>query len=164
MTTTLPKPFDTALAERGLERWRAEAANAADDTSDDDLGAWAEAYADSAEGRALIDAVCGNSPYLGQILTRELPFVREMVSEGYDAAFAALLRRLEEDCAEERNIDRLMTALRVAKRRAALLIAMADITGAWELEAVTGALSDIAETSVRMAQTTCCAAPRRRGR
>ncbi|MGY0832535.1 bifunctional [glutamine synthetase] adenylyltransferase/[glutamine synthetase]-adenylyl-L-tyrosine phosphorylase [Azospirillum argentinense] len=154
MTTTLPKPFDTALAERGLERWRAEAANAADndgDSTGDALRAWAEAYADSAEGRALIDAVCGNSPYLGQILTRELPFVREMVTRGYDDAFATLLRRLEADCAEERNIDRLMTALRIAKRRAALLIAIADITGAWELEAVTGALSDIAETSVRMA-------------
>lgn len=35
MTTTLPKPFDTALAGRGLERWRAEAATAADGTGDE---------------------------------------------------------------------------------------------------------------------------------
>lgn len=146
-TTTLPKPFDPALAERGLERWRQEAAGAADET----VRAWAQAYADSADGRALIDAVCGNSPYLGQSLTRELPFLHRVLTDGYDAAFADLLRGVEADGAEERNTDRLMTTLRVAKRRAALLIALADITDAWTLEQVTGALSDIAETSVRMA-------------
>ncbi len=146
-TTTPPKPFDPALAERGLERWRQEAAGAADE----EVRAWAEAYADSAEGQALIDAVCGNSPYLGQSLTRELPFLRRALTDGFDAAFADLLRGVEADCVEERNTDRLMTTLRIAKRRAALLIALADITDAWTLEQVTGALSDIAETSVRMA-------------
>ncbi|MBP2294197.1 bifunctional [glutamine synthetase] adenylyltransferase/[glutamine synthetase]-adenylyl-L-tyrosine phosphorylase [Azospirillum rugosum] len=146
-TTTLPKPFDPALAERGLERWRQEAAGAADE----EVRAWAEAYADSAEGRAVIDAVCGNSPYLGQSLTRELPFLRRALTDGFDAAFADLLRGVEADSAEERNTDRLMTTLRIAKRRAALLIALADITDRWTLEQVTGALSDIAETSVRMA-------------
>ncbi|WP_448205778.1 bifunctional [glutamine synthetase] adenylyltransferase/[glutamine synthetase]-adenylyl-L-tyrosine phosphorylase [Azospirillum sp. sgz302134] len=144
---TPPKPFDSALAKMGLERWRQEAANATDAS----LRAWAEEYADAADGRALIDALCGNSPYLGQSLTRELPFVRRIVTEGYDGAFAGLLQTLEAEYGEERDTDRLMTALRVAKRRAALLIAMADITDAWELEKVTGALSDIAETSVRLA-------------
>ena len=145
--TTLPRPFDSALADRGLERWRQEAAGAADA----EVRAWAEAYADSADGRALIAAVCGNSPYLGQSLTRELPFLRRVATDGYDAAFAELLRGVEADGAEERDTDRLMTTLRVAKRRAALLIALADITGRWTLEQVTGALSDIAETSVRLA-------------
>jgi len=146
-TNTLPKPFDPTSAERGLERWRQEAAGAADD----DVRAWAEGFAASADGRALIDAVCGNSPYLGQSLTRDIAFVRRIMTDGYDRAFADLLRGVEEECGEERSIDRLMTALRIAKRRAALLIALADITGAWVLEQVTGALSDIAETSVRMA-------------
>ena len=145
-TAALPKPFDPALAERGLERWRQEAAKAPEDLRD-----WAEAYAASPEGRALLDAVCGNSPYLGQTLTRELPFVRRVVTDGFDAAFAELLRTLEAECGDERNMDRLMTGLRLAKRRAALLIGMADIAGAWVLEQVTGALSDIAETSVRLA-------------
>ena len=128
-TNTLPKPFDPTSAERGLERWRQEAAAA-----DDDLRAWAEGFADSADGRALIDAVCGNSPYLGQIPTRELPFVRRVVTDGFDTAFADLLRTLEAECGDERNMDRLMTGLRLAKRRAALLIGMADIAGAWVLE------------------------------
>ncbi len=145
-TVTLPKPFDPAQAERGLERWLQEAAKAPDA-----LRGWAEAYARSPEGRALIDAVCGNSPYLGHSLTREPAFVQRVVTEGYDAVFDDLLRTLEAELGEERSTDRLMAGLRIAKRRAALLIALADIAGAWELERVTGALSDTAETAVRLA-------------
>ena len=144
-TSAPPKPFDAGLAERGMERWRQEAQAAGGE-----LGAWALAFADAADGRALLEAVAGNSPFLGQILTRELATVRGIVEEGYDAAFAALMADVERDGAGERNTDTLMSVLRVAKRRAALLIAMADITGAWPLERVTGALSDMAETALRL--------------
>ncbi|HYH19905.1 MAG TPA: glutamine-synthetase adenylyltransferase, partial [Azospirillum sp.] len=145
-TAPLPKPYDQALAERGLERWREEAAKAGPD-----LRAWAEAFAESADGRTLLDAVCGNSPYLGHSLTRELPFVRQIADEGFDATFNLLLGSLDRELAQERDMDRLMTGLRIAKRRAALLIALADITGVWPLERVTGALSDTAETALRLA-------------
>ncbi|AWK86488.1 bifunctional [glutamine synthetase] adenylyltransferase/[glutamine synthetase]-adenylyl-L-tyrosine phosphorylase [Azospirillum thermophilum] len=142
----IPRPFDPAQAELGRDRWRQEAAKA-----EPALREWAEGFAASGEGQALIDAVCGNSPYLGHILTRELACVRRAVEEGYDAPFAALLADLEAEYAGERNIDRLMAGLRLAKRRAALLIALADITGSWPLRKVTGALSDMAETAVRLA-------------
>ncbi|WP_207458072.1 bifunctional [glutamine synthetase] adenylyltransferase/[glutamine synthetase]-adenylyl-L-tyrosine phosphorylase [Azospirillum sp. SYSU D00513] len=141
-----PKPFDTAQAANGLERWRQEAAGTAPELRD-----WALAFADSAEGRALLDGVCGNSPYLGFILTRELAFMKRLVEDGYNATFAALMAELERDRAEERSTDRLMAALRVAKRRAALLIGLADITRSWPLARVTGALSDMAETGLRLA-------------
>ena len=142
----LPKPFDPAQAQLGRERWREEAAKGGPE-----LAAWAEAFAADPTGAALIDAVCGNSPYLGQSLTRELPFVRRALEEGFDATFPALMAELDRDFAAERDMDRLMTGLRIAKRRAALLIGLADITGSWTLEQVTGALSDTAETGLRLA-------------
>ncbi|MGQ9367774.1 bifunctional [glutamine synthetase] adenylyltransferase/[glutamine synthetase]-adenylyl-L-tyrosine phosphorylase [Azospirillum sp. ST 5-10] len=142
----LPKPFDAAQAERGMERWRADVA-----AGDAGLRAWALSFADAPEGRALIAAVCGNSPYLAMSLTREHAFVRRLVTDGFDATFAALIETLERELAEERSTDRLMTELRVAKRRAALLIAIADIAGAWTVERVTRALSDVAETALRLA-------------
>ncbi|HYG91782.1 MAG TPA: bifunctional [glutamine synthetase] adenylyltransferase/[glutamine synthetase]-adenylyl-L-tyrosine phosphorylase [Azospirillum sp.] len=142
----LPKPFDLAQAQLGRERWREEAAKGGPE-----LAAWAEAFAADPAGRALIDAVCGNSPYLGQSLTRELPFVRRTMEDGFDATFAALMGDLERELRVERDMDRLMAGLRIAKRRAALLIGLADITGAWTLEQVTGALSDTAETALRLA-------------
>ncbi|PWC34268.1 bifunctional [glutamine synthetase] adenylyltransferase/[glutamine synthetase]-adenylyl-L-tyrosine phosphorylase [Azospirillum sp. TSO35-2] len=148
----LPKPFDPAQAALGVERWRQQAATMAGaaeggaETRD-----WAEAFAASGPGRALIEAVCGNSPYLGHSLTRELPFVRQVMEEGFDASFAALIEGLRADHGEERSMDRLMAGLRVAKRRAALLIALADVTGVWPLARVTGALSELAETGVQLA-------------
>ncbi|MBP2300192.1 bifunctional [glutamine synthetase] adenylyltransferase/[glutamine synthetase]-adenylyl-L-tyrosine phosphorylase [Azospirillum picis] len=145
-STPLPKPFDSAQAALGMERWRQQAAMAEPETR-----AWAEGFAGSADGRALIEAVCGNSPYLSHTLTRELSFVAGVMREGFDAAFAALIASLRADHGEERSMDRLMAGLRVAKRRAALLIALADIAGAWPLDRVTGALSDMAETGVQLA-------------
>ncbi|WP_372397413.1 bifunctional [glutamine synthetase] adenylyltransferase/[glutamine synthetase]-adenylyl-L-tyrosine phosphorylase [Azospirillum sp. HJ39] len=142
----LPKPFDAAQAALGLERWRQQAAAAEPETR-----AWAEAFAESEPGRALVEAVCGNSPYLGHGLTRELPFVRKTMEDGCDATFAALIAALHAEHDEERSMDRLMAGLRVAKRRAALLIALADIAGVWPLFRVTGALSELAETGVRLA-------------
>jgi glutamate-ammonia-ligase adenylyltransferase len=41
-----------------------------------------------------------------------------------------------------------MSALRVAKRRVALTVALADIAGLWPLERVTGALSDFADSAI----------------
>jgi [glutamine synthetase] adenylyltransferase / [glutamine synthetase]-adenylyl-L-tyrosine phosphorylase len=41
--------------------------------------------------------------------------------------------------------------LRAAKRRAALTIALADLTNAWPLPQITGALSELAETACRVA-------------
>ncbi|HEX3348761.1 MAG TPA: glutamine-synthetase adenylyltransferase, partial [Acetobacteraceae bacterium] len=44
--------------------------------------------------------------------------------------------------------SRLAATLRIAKRRVALAIAVADIGGAWPLEQATGALSDLAESAL----------------
>ena len=145
-SSPLPKPFDAAQAALGMERWRQQAAAAEPETR-----AWAEAFADSEPGRALIEAVCGNSPYLGHSLTRELPFVARTVRDGFDDTFAALIASLHAGHGEEKSMDRLMAGLRVAKRRAALLIALADIAGEWPLFRVTGALSELAETGVQLA-------------
>ncbi|MDQ2803032.1 MAG: bifunctional [glutamine synthetase] adenylyltransferase/[glutamine synthetase]-adenylyl-L-tyrosine phosphorylase, partial [Pseudomonadota bacterium] len=45
----------------------------------------------------------------------------------------------------------IAAALRQAKREAALIAAIADIGGVWPLETVTGALSQMAETTLRLA-------------
>ncbi len=45
----------------------------------------------------------------------------------------------------------IAATLRQAKRSAALIAAIADIGGIWPLETVTGALSELAETALRLA-------------
>ncbi len=141
-----PKPADDAMAARGLADWLAAAKAAEPETR-----AFAESLADSPEGRHLILSVCGNSPYLGNSLVRDLDFVRGLLRDGFEATQTASLAELRRRYAGETDTDRLMAGLRLAKRRAALLIALADIGGAWSLASVTGALSDMAECALDLA-------------
>lgn len=142
----LPAPFDAAAAAHGLERWR----DAARDNGDENSINWMIQFSESEEGKAFIESICGNSPYLGQILTRETAWVQQFVTIGPDAAFAELIAGL---AAADPNtgMEALMTRMRIVKRRAALLIAAADIASAWTVEQVTAALSETAETALRLA-------------
>ncbi|WP_240002412.1 bifunctional [glutamine synthetase] adenylyltransferase/[glutamine synthetase]-adenylyl-L-tyrosine phosphorylase [Oleisolibacter albus] len=119
-------------------------------TGNTDLSRFARELAADAAGHALLTAIFGNSPYLSNALVREMAFFRDLHSRGVDATFARLLADLDRDYGRETATERLMRSLRLAKRRAALLIGVADITGAWPLEQVTGALSDLAQTALRL--------------
>ena len=142
--TSLPKAADGERAALGIERWR-EAAAGADEPG---LAEFAEGLAHDAGGRALLEAVFGNSPYLTQAILLDPDFFRRLLGDGPDATFRALSQGLADETSPAGQgggeTVRIMAALRVAKTRAALLIALADITGAWSLEQVTEALSAFA--------------------
>ena len=100
---------------------------------------------------ALLDAIFGNSPYLSQCLLAESPLFLQVLTNGPDAVFSKVLKRLEEEAAVTLDEVVITRLLRCAKRQAALLIATADIAGWWSLEQVTGALSELAETALQAA-------------
>ena len=141
----LPGPSDAARARIGIERLRDAA------TDENELSAFVNILCDDEFGRNLLDAIFGNSPFLGQCLVLELPFFRHCLLEGPDVMFPRLLAEMEESTAETSTIATIMTMLRIAKRKAALLIALADITKTWNLDQVTGALSDFAESALQIA-------------
>ncbi|MBM3542292.1 MAG: bifunctional [glutamine synthetase] adenylyltransferase/[glutamine synthetase]-adenylyl-L-tyrosine phosphorylase, partial [Alphaproteobacteria bacterium] len=97
---------------------------------------------------ALLDAVFGNSPYLGQALVKEVAFVRDLATAGPEISFANLIAALESGGIETAPESDAMRALRQAKRRAALLIGLADIADLWPVERVTGALSRLADATL----------------
>lgn len=134
-------------ARSGLERWIEHAAG----QSDPALRDFTAGLAEDPRGRALLDAVFGGSPYLTELALRTPDAVRDLLDHGPDAAFAAALAALKSETTNEADTTRLMAAFRRAKRRAALLIALADIGGMWSLEQVTGALSDLAEATLDLA-------------
>jgi glutamate-ammonia-ligase adenylyltransferase len=72
------------------------------------------------------------------------------MAEGPDAALAAAMTALAQVKPRARR-DRVASALRQAKRQVALICALADIGGDWNLEEVTGALSGLAETTLSLA-------------
>jgi glutamate-ammonia-ligase adenylyltransferase len=143
----LPKVGDQQRAELGLVRWR-EACSRIEDPRGLRL---ATALPGHPAGRRLLEAVFGNSPFLSQCLLSDPVFAVELLELGPDTTFARLKDDLQRRVFGETDRNRLMRELRVAKRRASLTIAIADITGAWPLEQVTGALSDLADAAIGFA-------------
>ena len=142
----LPRVGSENAAEAGFERW-AEAAS----RLDADTAAFMTALAQDPAGGALLRAVFGNSPFLTHAVVSEPDFVRLACEQGPDAAFAAALAQLQEDDAPTEDTSALMRRMRIAKRRAALAIGLADITDSWDLDGVIAALSIFAETALQAA-------------
>jgi glutamate-ammonia-ligase adenylyltransferase len=134
----LPLPGDPGLARLGFER----AASGP---------AVLQHLAGTAEGRALLAAIFGNSPFLSQLLHIESDILEAYLAQDPARVLTDLKGRLGAEAEEAGEGPQLMRTLRRARRRAALLIALADITGQWTMEQVTGALADFAETALRLA-------------
>ena len=125
-----------------------------------DRGAEARAAAGWANGdlATLIEGAGGSAPYLRGLVEREAAWL-EGAAETPEAALGALETGLREAAP-----DRIGNALRRAKRRVALLVALCDLGGIWPLEEVTGALTRFADLSVTLALRAAIGAEIRRGR
>lgn len=92
-------------------------------------------------------ALAGHSPYLADLIAREPASLLRLLERGPEDAFQLAIAPLARaDAATPRPA--LAMLLRQVKRRAALVIAAADIGGLWPLERVTGALTDLAEAAL----------------
>jgi glutamate-ammonia-ligase adenylyltransferase len=141
---SLPRPGDPDRARLGIERWRDQARQC----EDPDLAAFALAFADDATGNALLETVFGSSPFLGRCLLLEMASIPHLVTHGFDNVFRDLVNGVREAGTAEGDGRRLMQALRIARRRAALGIALADIARQWPIERVTAALSAFADACI----------------
>ncbi|MEL6451317.1 MAG: glutamine-synthetase adenylyltransferase [Pseudomonadota bacterium] len=107
--------------------------------------------------RDLIVGVAGCSPYLAGLITREAAWLPGALDD-VDGALAAATAPVAGDLAS------LSPLLRQAKRRVALLAALADLGGVWSLEEVTGALTALSDMATDAALRAGLAAQVRRGR
>jgi len=103
------------------------------------------------DGRALIAALAGHSPYLARLIGSHASMMGQILAGNPADLLADELAQLRTQAAETDSADTLMRHLRRAKGRMALLVAAADIAGAWSLEQVTGALSDFADLALDLA-------------
>ncbi|RLL65395.1 [protein-PII] uridylyltransferase family protein [Paenirhodobacter hankyongi] len=128
---------------------------------DTDRGAdLAARFADLApELRALISGTAGCSPYLAGLMEREADWLAPALAGAPEDALAAELARVAAEPGEA-----LGSELRRAKRRLALLTALADLGGVWPLETVTGALTQLADAAVDLAMKHFVAEEIRRGK
>ncbi len=99
------------------------------------------------EATALLEALFGNSPYLTETALQDPAFVTDLCLHGPDATLAGiktLLSTVQTEARDGGAPETVAAALRRLKRRAALVIAVADIAGVWPLAKITGALSHVA--------------------
>ncbi len=153
----LPRAANPERAAHMLARWAERARSEPSEVAEAAL-----ALAEDRPAGALLKGLFGSSPFLGAALIEELPFVTGLFREGPDAAIGRTLADLGANGAG-REAAALMSELRLARRRVALAVAVADTAGAWDLDRVTGALSDFAERTVRLAASHLLAAAHERG-
>ncbi len=106
----------------------------------------------------LLEGVGGSSPYLKGLIARETDWLEGAV-DGPEAALDAIFTQIE--TAPDAGIG---DALRQAKRRVALMLALCDLGGVWTLEEVTGRLTRFADLAVGGALRAALAHEIRRGK
>jgi glutamate-ammonia-ligase adenylyltransferase len=100
--------------------------------------------------RALIDAVVSSSTYLWDLVRADPARLVRLLEAGPGESLANI-RAAAADVPEDATEAEVMRRLRVMKAEAALLIALADIGGVWDVEEVTAALTAVADTAVAAA-------------
>ena len=143
----LPHNYDANKAATGLERWLGNIKN------NNELSIFCNDFVNSKKGPSLLNAIFGNSPYLSQSMLREHGFFKSICINGLDASFNKILVDINKLHSIKIDEASLMSSLRIAKRRAALLIAIADITKNWDLNKITTSLSHIADQTLEAAIT-----------
>ncbi len=90
-------------------------------------------------------------PYLTALLAEAEDLPELIETQGHERVLDSLLDKMEQDALRAADTTTMMAVLRRCKRRAAFLIALADLTGVWTLEETTLALSRLAESAVLQA-------------
>ncbi|MEL6479119.1 MAG: bifunctional [glutamine synthetase] adenylyltransferase/[glutamine synthetase]-adenylyl-L-tyrosine phosphorylase [Pseudomonadota bacterium] len=97
---------------------------------------------------ALLAGAAAASPYLDKLISRDPAWVEEIGATAPESALSDLLDHTRTGIEGAASMAEIGRRLRWAKARMALLVALADLGGVWDLSAVTGALSRFADWAV----------------
>ncbi|MEX0753423.1 MAG: bifunctional [glutamine synthetase] adenylyltransferase/[glutamine synthetase]-adenylyl-L-tyrosine phosphorylase, partial [Xanthobacteraceae bacterium] len=98
-----------------------------------------------------IESISESSPYLWELVRADPARLAGLLQAAPEERLKATLQGTFEAVASAKGEEKAMALLRGMKAEAALLIALADIGGAWPLPRITRALTDLADTAVRAA-------------
>jgi glutamate-ammonia-ligase adenylyltransferase len=132
------------------------------DDAEDRRGA--DRLRNSAMRRALLERVFAGSPFLTELVLRDPSFAADCLEADPDRQLGAVAEAMRADAVAASTEDEVRSALRRAKAKAALLVALADISGTWNLEEVTEALTRFADAAVNAATDWLLLAAHRSGK
>jgi glutamate-ammonia-ligase adenylyltransferase len=107
-------------------------------------------FAENARSCAIVAGILAHSPFLTQIMRQDPAGLLACLTSAPEAHRDTLLAQIAEQGAAATDSSELMRLLRRFRRTMALLIALADIGGVWDVETVTLALTATADTAVRL--------------
>ncbi|WP_037256013.1 bifunctional [glutamine synthetase] adenylyltransferase/[glutamine synthetase]-adenylyl-L-tyrosine phosphorylase [Rhodovibrio salinarum] len=139
----LPRATNQQQVDLGFQHWQERVARL-DDT---ELAEFCRALANDPDGRALLEGIFSNSPFLSDCAMADLAGFRDLLQRGPDAVLAEQLTRVRTE-ADTDDPATCMRVLRQCRRLTALGVALADIAGLWDLDQVTAALSAFADAAV----------------
>jgi [glutamine synthetase] adenylyltransferase / [glutamine synthetase]-adenylyl-L-tyrosine phosphorylase len=140
----LPEPADERRLTLGFEAWHEALALARSDPGVEAARRWGA----TPRGKRLLAAIFGNSPFLSGVAINEWAYLTRFVEEGADPLFTETAAAIELPTDLGEDTAGLMRRLRIAKRRVALVAAVAELVSAWSLEQQTSALSRFAEAAL----------------
>ena len=130
---------------------KAAVARLIDDTPKEVSGPLGEAIASNVVLEKLMHGLFEGSSYLWGIIAFEPGILLRLLGETPEAAIDRILASHTKQTLAAESDAEAQVILRAMKREGALLIALADIGGVWDLERVTDALTKLADTAVRAA-------------
>lgn len=98
--------------------------------------------------REVLSGAAGCSPYLKGLMEKQADWLRAALSIAPEQAIRAAMQDMNTE-----SDSALRKSLRIAKQRIALLTGLADLAGVYQLEQVTGALTDLADFATHTAMT-----------
>ena len=98
--------------------------------------------------RALIEGLADHSPYLWRLISSDPDRLARIAAVSPEEALETCLAQAAHESRRSQDERALVQALRLAKQEAALIIALADIGGLWDVVAVTEALTRFADSMV----------------
>lgn len=113
-----------------------------------ELAEWWRLELSDGPAHFLARTVFSHSPFLTRCATAEPAFLREVFRRGPDNALRQVIDHLKDAIAGQVDKDDVQRELREARRRVALVVALADITQYWTLDQVTQALSDFSDAAL----------------
>ena len=129
----LPVLWDTVAADKFEQELNEKLL----DVEDSDLRERLRSLFNDPSTVGVMRSVFSNSPFLTRCALSDLPFLRLALELGPDTGLNHVIDALKDELAREVDTDRLKRGLRIARKRVALLVALADITGTWSLEPAT---------------------------
>lgn len=98
----------------------------------------------------LIHSIGGNSPYLSDLILKDIHFFEFLLRNGPDEACKTTFHTLHHFSIQESR-QAIAKTIRITKQKIALSCALADIGNLWSLQQITLTLSNLAETTLNLA-------------